>query len=446
MFACFARKSSRINMKSPATKTLLQLLIATATLCITPLHAAEDPLPRARPESVGMSSERLQRITQTLRAEVDNGRIAGMVVGIARKGRLVYHESVGYLDKTAGTPMPKDAIFSIASMTKPMTTVAAMMLYEESKLMLLDPVGKYFPQLMNNRVAVMRKDSLGNDVIDTVPARRPMNIQDLMRHTAGISYGGRGSTALHKQYPLSSNSSGRAFTADAFIDKLGSLPLFFQPGTTWDYSLSVDVLGLTVEKISGQTLGQFLQTRLWKPLNMNDTHFVIPPDKARRYARALPNNPDTGQPQTMPDNTKPTLFECGGGCAVSTVADYLRFAQMMLNKGRLNDTRILARKTVEYMTSDHLDAGMQNNMTETDPSRAGYGFGLGFAVRNKAGVSGVNSSVGEFSWGGAFGTNFWVDPKEELAVVYMSHNPGSSNVRRTHRQTLAALAYAALID
>jgi CubicO group peptidase (beta-lactamase class C family) len=408
--------------------------------------AAEDPLPRARPESLGMSSEKLERIGQVLRAEVEQGRMAGMVVGIARKGRLVYHEAIGYLDKPANVPMPKDAIFSIASMTKPMTTVGAMMLHEEAKLMLMDPVGKYFPQLMNNRVAVMRKDSTGAEVIDSVPARRPMTIQDLMRHTAGISYGGRGNTALHKQYPQSSNSSGRAFNANDFIDKLGSLPLFFHPGTTWDYSLSVDVLGLTVEKISGQTLGQFLDARLFKPLGMKDTHFLIPPDKARRYAKALPNNPDTGKPQTMPDNTKPTLFECGGGCAVSTVADYMRFAQMMLNKGRLGDTRVLSRKTVEYMTSDHLDASMQNNMTAADPSRAGYGFGLGFAVRREPGVSGVATSVGEYSWGGAFGTNFWVDPKEELVVVYLAHNPGSIDLRRHYRQTLGALVYSALID
>ena len=408
--------------------------------------AVDDPLPRARPESVGMSSDKLERIGHVLRAEVEQGRMAGMVVGIARKGRLVYHEAFGYLDKSANTPMPKDAIFSIASMTKPMTTVGAMMLYEESKLMLLDPVGKYFPQLMNNRVAVMRKDSAGAEMMDTVPARRPMSIQDLMRHTAGISYGGRGSTALHKQYPQSSNSAGRTLSANDFIDRLGALPLFFQPGTTWDYSLSVDVLGLTVEKIAGQSLGQFLDARLFKPLGMTDTHFVIPPDKAKRYARALPNNPDTGQPQTMPDNTKPLLFECGGGCAASTVADYIRFAQMLLNKGRLGDARILSRKTVEYMTSDHLDSSMQNNLTVTDPTRAGYGFGLGFAVRRVPGVSGVATSVGEYSWGGAVGTNFWVDPKEELVVVYFSHNPGSSNLRRQYRQALGAMIYASLVD
>lgn len=430
-------------------RPVLRVLGAAWLFAAGALHgvqAADDPLPRARPESVGMSSERLARIGTVLRAEVERGRMAGMVVGVARKGRLVYHEAFGYLDKTAGTPMPKDAIFSIASMTKPMTTVAAMMLHEESKLMLLDPVGKYFPQLMNNRVAVMRKDASGAEVMDTVPARRPMTIQDLMRHTAGISYGGRGNTALHKQYPQSSNTSGREFNGSEFIDKLGSLPLFFHPGTTWDYSLSVDVLGLLVEKISAQTLGQFLDARLFKPLEMKDTHFLIPPEKARRYAKALPNNPDTGKPQTMPDNTLPTRFECGGGCAVSTVADYLRFAQMMLNKGRLNETRILARKTVEYMTSDHLDGSMQNNLAATDPIRTGYGFGLGFAVRRTDGGSGATGSAGEYSWGGAFGTNFWVDPKEELVVVYMSHNPGSSDVRRFHRQALATLVYGALAN
>ena len=179
---------------------------------------------------------------------------------------------------------------------------------------------------------------------------------------------------------------------------------------------------------------------------MKDTHFLIPPDKAKRYAKALPNDPDTGKPQTMPDNTKPVLFECGGGCATSTVADYMRFAQMMLNKGRLGDARILSRKMVEYMTSDHLDVSMQNNMTATDPSRAGYGFGLGFAVRRVSGLSGVAGSAGEYSWGGAFGTNFWVDPKEELVVVYLAHNPGSSALRRYYRQALGAMIYSSLID
>lgn len=422
----------------------LRFVFLALILCAGTASAADDPLPRARPESMGFSPERLERIGQVIRADIERGRLPGMVVAIARKGRLVYYESFGYLDKAANIPMPKDAIFSIASMTKPMTTVGAMMLHEESRILLADPVGKYFPPLLKNRVAVQKTGADGTTTIDTVPARRPMNIQDLMRHTAGISYGGRGSTALHKQYPQSSSSSARSMGAEEFIDKLGSLPLFFQPGTTWDYSLSVDVLGLVVEKVSGQTLGQFLDARLFKPLRMVDTSFLIPPEKVKRYAKALPNDPDTGRPQTVLDSTKPLQWECGGGCAASTTADYVRFAQMMLNKGKFGDARILSRKTVEHMTSDHLEASMQNNIPATDASRHGYGFGLGFAVRRGAGIAALNGSGGDYSWGGANGTNFWVDPKEELVVVYMAHTPGP--IRQHYRQVMNALVYQALVD
>ena len=413
-------------------------LTAVASLFLFSLCAfAADPLPRAKPESVGMSSARLARIGAALKADVDKGRLPGAVIGVARKGKLVYFEAVGFRDKEAGSPMPIDAIFSIASMTKPMTSVAILQLYEEGRLLISDPIGRYLPQLADRRVAA----SLDNPG-ETVPAVRQPTIQDFLRHTAGVLYGGRGTSALHKMYPASSSVSGRTMTGAEFLDKLGSLPLAYQPGTVWDYSLAVDVNGLVVEKVSGQTLGQYLREHVWTPLGMKDTGFAVPPDKQVRYAKAFASDPDTGKPQSVLDLTQPLKFECGGGCGASTAGDYLRFAQMLANKGTLGGAHVLGRKTVEFMTTDHLGPEVQNNIPRVDPARVGYGFGLGVAVRRQDGITPINGSAGDYSWGGAYGTFFWVDPKEELVVVYMAHTPG---VIRTHyRALLAALVYQAL--
>ena len=309
--------------------------------------AADDPLPRARPASAGISPERLERIGQVLRADIERGRLPGAVIAIARKGRLVYYESFGYLDKQAGTPMPKDAIFNIASMTKPMVGVGIMMLVEESRIAMTDPVSKWFPALGKLPVGVIKTDAAGHQIMETIPARREMTIQDLMRHTSGLTYGGRGSTPVHKMYPASSSFSGANFSGAEFIEQLSKVALLYQPGSAWEYGLSIDVLGLVIESETGQTLGAYLQERIWRPLGMLDTSFVVPAEKLERYAKALPNNPDTGKPQRISDRTKPSKFECGGGCSVSTAADYLRFAQMLLNRGQLGDVRILGTKTVE---------------------------------------------------------------------------------------------------
>ncbi len=405
---------------------------------------AADPLPRAKPEAVGMSSARLERIAEVLRADVAKGRLPGAVVAIARHGKLAYLEAVGFRDKAAGVPMTTDTIFSIASMTKPLTSVGALMLVEEGRLLLNDPVGIYLPQLANRQVAVLHTDASGKTTIETVAAQRQPTIQDLMRHTAGLLYGGRGNSALHKLYPASSSSSSQAYTGAEFLDKLGSLPLMYQPGTVWDYSLAVDVLGLTVEKVSGQTLGAYLHERLFKPLGMVDTGFLIPAEKVARYARALPADPETGKPQTVLDSTKPLKFECGGGCATATASDYVRFAQMLLNKGQLDGVRILGRKTVEQMTSDHLGPDVKNQIAAVDATRAGYSFGLGVAVRREAGLSPLIGSAGDYSWGGAYGTNFWVDPKEQMVVVFMAHAPGA--IRVHYRQVIDALVEQAIAD
>lgn len=409
-------------------RSALAAVLAVQAISFAVPGLAADPLPRAKPEAVGMNSARLALIGAALKSDVEKGRMPGAVVAVARKGKLVYYEAVGYREKASGAPMTKDTIFSIASMTKPMTSVALLMLSEEGKVLISDPVGKYLPPLANMRVAA----SLENPG-ETVPAVRQPTLQDILRHTAGLLYGGRGNTALHKMYPGSSSSSGTSMTGAEFIAKLGSLPLAYQPGTVWDYSLAVDVNGLVVEAVAGKTLGQVLGERLWGPLGMKDTSFTIPADKHVRYASWLPNDPDTGKPQTVLDLRKPLKFECGGGCGASTAGDYLRFAQMLANKGTLGKSRILGRKTVEYMTADHLGPEVQNNIPRVDPARTGYGFGLGVAVRRQDGITPINGTAGDYHWGGAYGTFFWVDPKEELVVVFMAHAPG---VIRTHYRAL----------
>src|SRR5436190_13207096 len=241
----------------------MRCIFVSAILLGVSTGFAAEPMPMAKPEAVGMSSARLARIGTSLKADVDQGRIPGAVVAVARKGKLIYYEAVGWRDKDAGAPMTKDAIFSIASMTKPMVSVALLQLSEEGRVLVSDPVGKYLPALANMRVAA----SLDNPA-DTVPAVRQPTLQDILRHTAGLLYGGRGTSALHKMYPASSSTSGRTMTGAEFIARLGSLPLAYQPGTVWDYSLAVDVNGLVVEAVSGRTLGQTLRERLWGPLDM----------------------------------------------------------------------------------------------------------------------------------------------------------------------------------
>src|SRR6266571_121149 len=329
-------------------------LLLSLVLFLSSLAFGADPLPRAKPEAVGLSPERLARIGQVVNADIERGRLPGMVVAIARKGRLAYYESFGYLDKQAGTPMPKDAIFAIASMTKPMVGVGIMQLVEDTRIQMSDPASKWFPALGKLPVAVLRNDAAGQAIMETVPAKRPITIHDLLRHTSGLTYGGRGATPVHKMFPASSGSAAADFTGKEFIERLSRVNLLYQPGSAWDYGFSIDVLGLIIEAETGRTLGAYLNDRIWKPLAMADTGFVVPPEKARRYARALPNDPDTGKPQAFPDRTKADKFECGGGCAVSTAADYIRFGQTLLNRGRLGKTRILAGSTVDYMTSNQL--------------------------------------------------------------------------------------------
>src|SRR3984957_15294180 len=275
--------------------TGLRLLATTLCFLASSAVFAADPLPRANPEEVGLSSERLARIGETLKADIEAGRIPGAVIAIARRGKLVALDAYGWRDKAAGVAMTTDTIFNIASMTKPMTAVGALMLYERGQLLIGDPLSKYFPKFANMRVAA--RDANGEPTTETVAADRQITIQDLMPHPSGIIYGGRGNTLVHKMVPAGSGDASREYDGAAFLDKLASAPLLCQPATVWDSGFGLHLLGLTIEKISGQTLGQYLKANLFTPLGMKDTGFSISPDQAARYAKPLPVDPDTGKPQ-----------------------------------------------------------------------------------------------------------------------------------------------------
>lgn len=403
------------------------------------MNAWVEPLPPAAADSLGFVAARMPRIGAAIEAEIARGALPGAVLMIARHGRLAWCETYGHLDPAAATPMPVDGLFSIASMTKPLVTVAALMLCEEGLIGVNEPVRRYLPQLTAMRVNPPQCEGAAGDPTEAL--RREMTIEDLMRHTAGLSYG-RGEKALYGRYPFSSDVASTRWSGDEFLDQLARLPLHYQPGSKWEYSLGLDVLGLVIEAVTGQRLSQFLDQRLFRPLGMHDTAFTVPPGDVARYARALPRDPVTGQAQTLRDGTVPHRFDCGGGCAVSTAGDYLRFAQMLANGGELEGVRVLSRKMVEYMTSDHLGPEVDHAALNDYPNLRGYGFGLGVAVRRSAGRGGMPSSPGEFHWAGSTGTYFWVDPAESLVVVFMAHAPGA--IRYFHRQILHAVVNQAL--
>ena len=410
------------------TDSRVTRLLSVLTGMMAGSMAFSASLPVAKPEAVGMSSVRLARIGAALNSDIERGLLPGAVVAVVRRGKLVYYESLGSVQK--------DSIFTIASMTKPLTASGALMLVEEGRILLNDPVGKYLPAL--DKVVVAASGG------GTEPAIRKPTIQDLMRHTAGFTYGNRGTNDLYRNYPQSSGEVADAMSSDAFLARLAELPLFFQPGTRWDYSFGMDLLGLTVEAVSKQKLGEYLQARLFGPLGMADTGFNVPAEKAARVARPLSKDPQTGKPQTFRDPVKPNRFDCGGGCAYSTAMDYARFAEMLRNRGNFEGTHFLGRKTVEYMTSDQLGPEVNVDRLREFANMNGYGFGLSVAVRKGAGVSPIIGTAGDFNWGGANGTYFWVDPKEELSVVFMAAAPGELRVH--FRQLLTALVLQAIAD
>lgn len=427
--------------------TLRRVLFATCgwLLLASPVFAAD--LPTAVPAEMGVG--RLDRITSFFKADTAAQRLPGAVVMIARNGRVVYHEAFGVRDPETGAPMQKDSIFRMYSMTKPITGVAVLMLMEEGKLRLSDPVSKYLPALKNPKVMVETVDGQGRRVASTVPANREITIQDLMRHTSGITYGAGSSAAEQAmtkagiglqlgaagEKPLSAR-----LTDQQVVEEIGKLPLMFQPGTSWEYGRSIDVLLALVEVVSGQRADAFMDERIFKPLGMTDTFFNVPKDKLDRVAQPGPD-PDTKETAQLTDVTQPRIFLGGGEGLLSTASDYMRFALMLANGGEGNGVRLLSRKTVELMTSDHLGPALSQG-----PNFApgpGYGFGLTVAVRTQPGMASYPGSVGEFNWGGAAGTAFWVDPKEKLVPIMLIQAPGQ---RLYYRFAFRDLVYQSLVD
>jgi CubicO group peptidase (beta-lactamase class C family) len=399
-------------------------------------------LPTAKPEQVGLSSERLARITEMLGDNIAKGDIPGAVLLIARHGKAAYFESLGALDPQTKAPMRKDAIFRIYSMSKPITSVAAMMLYEEGRITLDEPIGKYLPQLAKLPVGVEKADPAGGaPTLELVPAKRPITIQDLMRHSSGFTYGFFGNTAVKKLYADAHLFDGDFTNAD-FVERIAKLPLAYQPGTTWDYSHSTDVLGRLIEVVSGKSLLAFEEERILRPLGMTDTGFYVTDGaKQPRIAEPFANDRTIGVGAEFNDPRIGQKWESGGGGMVSTASDYARFLQMLLDGGTFEGKHILGPKTVAYMTSDQL-----GSVVVPGPyylPGPGYGFGLGFAVRREAGVASANGSPGEYNWAGAGGTAFWVDPKEKLIVVFMMQSPSK---RQHYRALLRDMIYAALLD
>ncbi len=388
-----------------------------------------------RPKQVGLSSGRLERVSAALRDDVDRGLIPGAVLVIARGGQIGYAEAFGWRDREKKAPMGFDAIFRVASMTKPVTSVAAMMLAEEGKLQIAAPVADYLPEFKDRTVGVER-----------VRAQRTMTVQDLLRHTSGLTYAQFGDSAAQMLW-RDANLMTEDQTNEELVTKLAQLPLMFEPGTTWEYSMSTDVLGRVVEVASGQSLADFFAARITGPLGMTDTAFEATGERTDRVAEPQ-IDPATGARPPMRNVGLACRWASGGGGLVSTAADYLRFCQMLLNGGELDGTRLLAPGTVRHMASDHLppDVGYGPTARERFGALApvpemGYGFGLGFAVRTAAGRCPLPGSVGEYFWGGVYGTAFSIDPVEQLIVVAMMLAPDR---RLYYRHLLRPLVYGAV--
>lgn len=413
-------------------KRLLAAAVAVGLcLAVTIAHAQE--LQRAIPEEVGLSTERLGRISERLKADVEKGTIPGAVLLIARQGQIAYFEAFGHQDPETKAPMARDSIFRIYSMTKPLTSVAIMMLVEEGKLGLDTPLARIIPAFAEQKVA--------GTAGEPVPARRPITIQDLMRHSSGITYGFFGEGAAKKAYVDAKILAGDFDNAE-FAERIAKLPLAYEPGTTWDYSHSTDILGRVVEVVSGRSLYQFLRDRLLDPLGMNDTAFyVTDKQKQGRIAEPFKNDRSIGVDVDFFDPRVAGKYESGGGGLTGTAMDYARFLQMMLNEGEYNDRRYLSPAIVDYMTSDHL-----GSLVKPGPyylPGPGYGFGLGFAVRIADGMAATPGSIGEYNWGGAGGTAFWVDPEQDMFVVFMMQSP---KMRLAYRSLIRNMVYAAITE
>jgi CubicO group peptidase (beta-lactamase class C family) len=391
------------------------------------------PLPTAKPEEVGLSQAALDRLSAALSDRIASGHVPGAVALVARHGKVAYHQSFGRLDPASEAPMSADAIFRIYSMTKAIVSVAVMMLWEEGRLLLGDPIGKFIPAFTETAFGAIAGDSY-----TLTAANGPITVQDLLRHTSGLTYEFRGTSAVHKAYAAANVGRLRQTNAEQ-ADALAGLPLLHHPGTVWEYSRSTDVLGRLVEVVSGQTLGAFLSDRILIPLGMTDSGFSVPEASHSRIAEPFAKDPEGGGKVDLLDIRRKAIFESGGGGMVASTMDYARFLAMLLGNGRLGSTRLLGRKTIELMTSDHL--GTITGSPDLLPP--GHGFGLGFAVRTQPGMAPFPGSVGNYYWGGAAGTTFWVDPAERLYAVLMIQAP----MQREHYRVLFRdMVYAAIAD
>ena len=413
-------------------------MVIRSVILLLALVASSLPgeIPHAAPGEVGLSKQRLERITRAMEEDVERGYLSGAIGVVARKGKIAYWKNVGMADREAGKPMQSDAIFRIYSMTKPIVGIALMTLYEEGKFSLRDPVKKHIPEL--GGLKVLKDDKL-------VESDREMTVQDLMRHTSGMTYGLFGESRVDEMY-MDADVLGGNNSVEHFVQKLSRLPLKHQPGSAWEYSVSVDVQGRLIEVLSGMDLDKFMSERVFKPLDMRDTSFRVTAESKDRFVQLYQKTKDKKRIEPAPASRSERYFDTdsrwfsGGGGLVSTTRDYLRFCQMLLNGGVLDGKRILSRKTVDLMAIDHI----AEIPRASSISRPGYGFGLNFAVHTDSSKSGMNGSVGEYNWGGLAGTIFWIDPAEEMIGLYMIQAlPPRFEDSRTQ---FKRLAYQAIAD
>ncbi|MEI7537841.1 MAG: serine hydrolase domain-containing protein [Comamonadaceae bacterium] len=393
-------------------------------------------LPVVDPEDIGLCRQRTRHLVHALQAEVDRQRLPGAVVLIARHGKLALFEGLGVLDPATGVPMTRDAIFRIYSMTKPVVSVAAMMLMEQGKLLLSDPVARYLPEYANQKVARQVEG-----VVQLQEVRQLATVQDLLRHTAGLTYEFMGSSSVQRQYAQSRIGSRQRSNRE-FSLQLAALPLMFEPGTAWEYGRSTDVLGRLIEVVSGTTLGAYLRENIFEPLRMEETWFSVPQQQQYRIAEPFARDPDGAMQIRLVDIREDAVMESGGGGLASTAHDYARFLQFMLNRGELDGVRLLGSRTVAFMISDHLGLIPVNSGASRELLPVGYGFGLGFAIRKETGLAAEPGSIGAYYWGGMAGTTFFVDPAEDLFACLMLQAP---NQREYYRKLFRNLVYATLL-
>ena len=414
-------------------KTIGVLALLSAT---TAAQAQAEALPRAaKPEDVGLSSAQLRRIEEVTQKHVDSGLVPGAVMLVARRGKIAWSATLGKRDVASGDAMKPDSIFRIYSMTKPIVSVATMQLVEEGRLQVGDPVSRYLPEIGRMKVGTERAGPDGRPVLHLADPDRAMTVQDLLRHTSGLTYGGRGTGLVNQSYGAA-KIGDRSLSNEEFVTRLSTLALKFSPGARWEYGVSTDVLGRLVEVIDGRRLGEALAARVFGPMGMVDTGFQVPADKLGRAAQPGPR--PGGQPGTprfaVNDGAR---YESGGGGLTSTMDDYLRFAVALANGGGTpGGQRLLGKQTLAFMTADH---------TGSRPGRPpGLGFGLGFEVRTMTGEAALPGSVGEYGWAGNAGTLFWIDPREQLVAIYMVQVSDPDRVAL--RNQFRSMVQSAIID